>query len=330
MAISALEFSGKGLTRSKVSKDDIRKTIGPIKEVHWPKATILTIGSRPINTIMQRLRGANISPVGYSSLQNILTDPIKVDNISLELWALWGELLLKYGLYKSVPHAELRSMIPMMSQGQIKTPLVLADIGKREACALSQSLYAGGVVTLLWQCDKFQFDYPPGSTTKHFHKDPKAMPRLLEKIKGEEIDTAPTAVEFANIATILGLPTDFDRVTPVSKVKFLQRATGDRPLVTRYLAVGSEINIIGAVKASPPSVRSGVSSYAKFCKLVGRPTLPPTEDASRLWSATFKPDKTYGKYLDHQQKASLLMAHDMGWLTPAARSISNGMETHKT
>ena len=149
---------------------------------------------------------------------------------------------------------------------------------------------------------------------------------MLDKIKGIGIGETSTANEFAGISANLGLPQDFDEVTPGTKVKLLARAIEDRPLVTRYLTLGDESNIIRAAKASIPSVRSGVASFLRFRHLLGRPPLHPTDDTVHLWSATFNTGKKFGQYLARLQKSCLLMAHDLSWLTPAARPFSKGLK----
>lgn len=103
LALLALDYSAKISPPGKVSKSDVRSAIDTVKAVRWPKEIILKVGPVPTNTFFRRLRGANISTIEYSSLQNILTDPIKADHVPIDLWALWGALILKYDLYKSAP-----------------------------------------------------------------------------------------------------------------------------------------------------------------------------------------------------------------------------------
>ena len=122
-----------------------------------------------------------------------------------------------------------------------------------------------------------------------------------------------------------GLPEDFDTYTPWAKVELLGSANLDRALLTRYLALGAEINVLRAVKMTLPSVRPGVKSYWRFCALLGRPSFPPTTDTAQLWSATFWAGKTFAQYIARLQKASILLGHPLEWLTPSAKSLSEGL-----
>ena len=99
-----------------------------------------------------------------------------------------------------------------------------------------------------------------------------------------------------------------------------------RTLLTRYLTLGADINIIRTVKGSLRSVMSGVASYSRFFDLMGRPSFPPTEDTVQLWSATFKPNKTFHQYLAHLQKACLLLHHPIAWLTPPDTQYCKGAQ----
>ena len=148
----------------------------------------------------------------------------------------------------------------------------------------------------------------------------------MKKLKGKTIEETPSFKEFTRLAETLELPKNFDTFTPGARVKLLQTANVDRALLTRYLALGAEINILRTVKMSLPSVRSGVNSYQRFCALLGRPSFPPTTDTVQLWSATFKPGGTFADYLAHLQKASALMDHPLDWLTTGVRSISKGLK----
>ena len=280
------------------------------------------IGYRPINKLLQRLRGAPIKQTDYSGLVQLLTDPIGVDSLEKGTWTLWEELALKYNLNKSMERVDIRATIRSLTQGAIKTPLDLANVTKLQALALDRSILAEGAVTLLWECAKCQFKYPLNRVAKRFRDDTRAIPNLLSRIKGKQIDQTQTFRLFEELQVKLGLPEDFEKLTPGAEAKLLSSSTIDRGDLAKYLALGAEINVLRAVKGSLPSVCSGVSSYQKFCSMMGRPSFPPTEDSAQLWSATFRPGKTFQNYLSHLKKACALMNHHVDWLTPTVKEMS--------
>ena len=74
-------------------------------------------------------------------------------------------------------------------------------------------------------------------------------------------------------------------------------------------------------------MRSGINRYIRFCDLFARPSFPPTAGAGQLRGPSFNPDKTFGQYLAHLQKATLLLGHPMDWLAPKSRGwISKGVK----
>ena len=325
----AMDFGVTTLSQGRVTPSDLRNVIDTIKAAHWTKPIIERIESRihgRINFFLRLLRSTKITQTEYTAIKDTLVDPIGADSLTVQAWTLWDELMLKYNLQKSTEYVDLRATIKMLHQGTIKAPIDLANISKKEAHALDLSLFARGTVVTLWQCAKCQFDYPTNQTTKRFHGDPDALPKIIDKLAGKTIDQTPTYKEFTQIAESLGLPQNFDQLTPGNKVKLLHSSNADRSLITRYLTLGAEINILRTIKQSLPSVRSGVKSYMRFCALLARPAFPPTTDTVQLWSATFKPGGTFSDYLAHLQKASVLLDHPLDWLTPAIRTMAKGLK----
>ena len=139
----AMEFSTKTLSQKKAKPNDLRTVLGSLKAVQWSEEIIPRIGRNPINKLPQRLRGEGISTIEYETLSGMLTGPITADILPIELWAIWGELILKYDLYKAAPNIELRTAATLLCHGAIKTPLDLSEIDKKQAISLGQSFSPG-------------------------------------------------------------------------------------------------------------------------------------------------------------------------------------------
>ena len=105
----------------------------------------------------------------------------------------------------------------------------------------------------------------------------------------------------------MGIPDNYDKLTPGAQVEALSGPAIDRKTLTRYLTLGADRDILRTARASLPVVRSGVAFYLRFCHLLARPYFPPTDDTVQLWSSTFNPGKTFNQYLYHLQMASTLM-----------------------
>ena len=180
-----------------------------------------------------------------------------------------------------------------MSTGATQCPLDLAEITKKQDMAIDQAMQTEGTTTLLRQCVKCQFEFPTNRTTRRFSRDPLIVNKLLGEIPGKSLGETGAFRRFHEIRAQLGLPPDFDHITPAAKVKMLEKAKGGSGMVAHFLSLGAEINLLMVAKSSLPAVRSGVNSYLKFPPPSRATLVPPTEDTVQLWSATFSPWKTF-------------------------------------
>ena len=321
-----MDFAKKEVRNPKLTKQGLDQIVDTILAAHWAPDAVRTVGSEVINHFLQDLRETSISTVTYAAVRDTLVGPIRKDAPSQVTWNLWTELTQKYNIQKTVSAVQLIETITKLDTGTIHFPLDLADISKKEALALDSAMQTGWIATLLWQCVKCHFEYPTQTNLQRFNRDPEVVNILLGKIRGKRIENTETYKKYLEIRTQLGLPPEFDRLTPGAKVKTLAKAKGRTDLVTQFLTLGAEVNLLRTVKCSLPQVRSGVNSYVRMCNLLARPPFPPTENTAQLRSATFNPGKTFNQYLAHLQKASLLLNRSLEWLTPVIRGISKGLK----
>ena len=326
LACLAMEFAKKEVRNPKLTKQGLDQIVDTLLAVHWTPDAVKAVGSSDINHFLQDLRATSISTVTYTTVRDTIVDPIRKNAPSQATWNLWTELTQKYNIQKTAPAIQLIETITKLDTGTIHCPIDLADISKKEALALDSAMQTNGTTTLLWQCAKCHFEYPTQTNLQRFNRDPKVVNKVLDKIRGKKIENTETYKKYCEVRIQLGLPEDFDRYTPGAKVKTLAKAKGQTDLVTQFLTLGAEINLLRTVKGSLPQVRSGINSYVRMCDLLARPPFPPTENTVQLWSATFNPGKTFNQYLAHLQKASLLLNHSLDWLTPVIRGISKGLK----
>lgn len=183
----ALDYGIKTLSQDKVSNSDLKNAIDTIMAAQWTRPILEQMKRGMVNLLFRLLRPTEIKQTEYASTQGTLLGPIGDDNLTIEEWTLWGGILLKYNIHKTIEQVDLRTTIKMLHQGSTKAPLGLVNMGKKQAFALDLSLFSNGAAALLWQCSKCQFEYPTNRTTKRFHNDPTAMPRLIEKISGKPL-----------------------------------------------------------------------------------------------------------------------------------------------
>ena len=70
------------------------------------------------------------------------------------------------------------------------------------------------------------------------------------------------------------------------------------------------------------SAAAGISTYIRFCKMANNGTFQPSSGIIRKWSAPFNHGKTFGLYINHVRKATILLNCDDGWLTSEIRLIA--------
>ena len=130
---------------------------------------------------------------------------------------------------------------------------------KRQALALDHAMQTEGATALLWQCAKCHFESPTQRNIHRFNRDPLIANKLLEKIRGKALGQTETYRRYQQIRTQLGIPPEFDHITPGAKVKMLANAKGGIDQVTQFLALGAGINLLRTVKRASPQVRSGIN-----------------------------------------------------------------------
>ena len=246
-------------------------------------------------------------------------------SINILFWELWAELISKYQLAKLTSLTDYKKLLTKICAGSIESPLDLSRLTKKQAQALDLAIGGTGMTITLWQTTKCPLDYPANGATREFRKNQLLLPILLGKIKGKTAEQTDTFAQFRQEVKKLHQPDDFEKLTPVAKTKSLALARADQSQILDMLALGDDLNILRAVKRSPPSVRSGINSYTRFCAVINIPALPPTAETAQLWSATFNPGKTFAQYLAHLQKETLLPNHPLDWMTPTIRNIAKGL-----
>ena len=89
---------------------------------------------------------------------------------------------------------------------------------------------------------------------------------------------------------------------------------------------GAKRNTLRAFAGSLRPAASGMQGFYNFCQFPGRPPFPVDTDTVLLRSTMFRPGRTFGQYIAHVMKASILLRQPTDWLTPDVRSASRGLK----
>ena len=114
-------------------------------------------------------------------------------------------------------------------------------------------------------------------------------------------------------------------LTPMGQTEALGRSGVPQHLRNECMGNGAKLNILRSVQGSLRSVASGINKYIRFCTLTGPTAFPPSSGTIRRRGATFNAGETYGLYINHIRKASILLGHGDAWLTPEIRLIADGL-----
>ena len=154
----------------------------------------------------------------------------------------------------------------------------------------------------------------------------KDIDQLLRKFQQRKIEDAKIYKEYTLARDGIGLPRDFEDLSPANRTSALATALREGHCCKMFVGCASRLNILRTAQGPLGSVTSGIRSYVRFTAVLGRTPFPPSEDTIRVWSCIFKPGRTYQNYLPHVKKACFLLDLNTSWDTPAARAIARGLE----
>ena len=97
------------------------------------------------------------------------------------------------------------------------------------------------------------------------------------------------------------------------------------PSLLCFLNLAAQRNTVRAFSGPPFPAASGMQSYKNFCDFVGRRPFAVASDTVLLRVGLFRPWVTFGIYLSHLMKASILLRQPTDWLTAEVRSVSSGL-----
>ena len=126
-------------THRKIKKEDLRRVIDTLRSTPSQNKIIRHIGPGEFNILPRKLRATNIDQTECAALKQLIYDPIQSDNIPPRFWTIWGELILKYRIRKTVTYVDIRTTVRKVTLWAAETPFRLANIDKKQAIAMGRS-----------------------------------------------------------------------------------------------------------------------------------------------------------------------------------------------
>ena len=204
-------------------------------------------------------------------------------------------------------------MVRHLQHGNFDDPWLLSDATKTRLATWSTTPEFRGI-ELLWQCAKcFKTDGNSDSSTPVNNPKTDAL-RVAELLRSKTIENTCYARRDTELRTLMQLPDNYNKLTPMAKTDALGKSGATQRLVIEFLDNGGKLNIRCSAQSSLRSAASGVNNYIRFRTLTNSTAFPPSTGTVRPRSATFNPGETYGIYINHVRKAAILLGHDGDWL----------------
>ena len=250
--------------------------------------------------------------------------------LELELpdgWNLWLLCLTKFAVTGLAPLPEIRAITNCLADKQIITPRELAVITKTGINYIRSQDPSLEGVEIIWQSAKSRIDYidQPRTTPPIAFADQVLV--LISSIKAETIELSriPTGNNNRQKRQI-GRPWNYDKLTPEWKTRSIAELGPSAQGLTQFLDSHARIYVIRGVRSPIRSVASGITRCVKFFPEVQTSPFPVAPITIRRRGATFNYGKTFGLYLNHVKKESLLMGKSTTWHVPAIRAVAKGLE----
>lgn len=153
----------------------------------------------------------------------------------------------------------------------------------------------------------------------------KTVDKLMARFQNYHIAETAIFREYGIDRDQLGLPSNFDTLSPCNRTHAIASATTDGVGCNTFTKAAERLDIIRTAQGSLRAVDSGIRRYFRFSAVRGKYPPPATEAAVSAWSCISEPYRVYRNYIAHLKKSSLLMELDTRWETPSAKSVALGM-----
>ena len=321
----AFKNANQTLNNGTSTQTEIWDSLFPLVTFGRDTLVIRKVGSAPLNKFLQNLRNAGIPQTGYVQLKNAILNGLRelVEDIPRH-WRLWAACSREFRLFETATWGELSNLIRLLQLDHFDAPGLLAGATKPRVASWSTTPEFYGI-DLLRQCVKcFTSDGNSGPSLLANNPTADAL-SAAALLKNKTVEPTGYMERDSELHTLMQLPGNFNKLTPMEKTDALQKSGGSLHLRNELLENGAKLNILRTVQGSLRSVASGISNYLRFCTVTDSTSPPPSSGTIRKWIATFNPGETFGLYANQVRKASILLGHDDACLTPEIRLIAKGL-----
>ena len=295
--------------------------------VDWSPRITTAIGSRPLNRLFHRIWNEVFDREEYIIFRDMIIYAAD-DAIPLEhtQWNLWRTLMARHRLFEITDMRHWVSLVARLDTRGIRTPFCLQRVPFRELSAVDWEVEYPDMLLMMWQAARLEATphrrAPPAADSVDF----ESFRSMIMSLRHDSIHDTGVARDYAAMKEELSPPPDYELLSMANKCTSLANCGAGNFRIHRFLDLGAKRNTLRAFACSLRPAASGMQSYLNFCPFMQRPTFPVCSDAVLLWSATFRPGRTFAQYIAHLTKASILMRQPTDWLVPDVRAVSRGLK----
>ena len=289
----------------------------------WSRSLVERVGLHKLNLLLARLRHSTVDRQLFRETVGCIRAPlVSAQNTVPPKYEQWQTTLDRHSLHRHGGTAGWPATFRSLRVGGVAGPSQLVTLSYDQLQRLLPPNLAAPA-TLLWQAAR-SMDQTTGANTAQLQlmAEPARLPSFIRA--GSVEDSALAALR-NSCKRSLGIQDSFEQLAPAAKAKALASAASDTPLLSRFLDLSAQLNVLQIVRNSLPSVAAGVQGYVDFCALIQVPPFPPTSLIILRWSALFSAGKTFGMYVRHVEKACLLLGLGVDWRSPAVTAAITGL-----
>ena len=253
----------------------------PLYAVDWTGKVLAIVGVEKIRKLLCLLRSSNLGKENYAKIHAHLTRSLILpDTIAPREWGIWTDLINRYNLYEADSLEAWAGWAVKLQNSRVWNPADLSTLDKEEIFALCDHLVGRGVLILLWQAARCFFEYRrKDQLPLRIDLINKDIDALLRKFQKHTLADTEIYKEYGRLRGALGLPSDFDDLSPMNRTHALALAQAGGQDCRTFPKAAGKLNLLRSVQGSLQSVASGIRSYVKYCSIFNWTPFPPSEGA---------------------------------------------------
>ena len=292
----------------------------------WTADAVRQIGGRRLNKLLQMARQGIFSGPTYRAFADMITHATDKDLAIIHTqWESWGNLIAKYHLFEIADLQGWATLILNLDSKGIRAPWELQRMEFPDLNKAGWQLAHPDMLFWLWQAARQESGPGRGNLPFAVYTPQPDFQRLILSLRTDHIDQAEISARYREWCGELGLPANFEGLTNAGKCAELVRAGANRMDILRFLNLSAQRNTIRAFAGSLRPVASGMQNYKNFREFPGRPPFQVGSDTILLWGGLFRPWKTFGPYVSHVAKATIILRFPTDWLNESIRSVARGL-----